>query len=1412
MQQATTDANAFAASLDNVAVSSDRTDTVIRRSTPGVDALTNKLDLVTRTTNSAERAAVSHAAAVDVLTAAVQKGIVPQDTATRSLEASATKVAFTSLQVATLNDALAKGIAPTADMITKAALLGKGAEEAGSKINSGMTQELIRLGHEALTGNFSRIPGSIIVLGERAGNLGSIFQSVAGFMTGWGGIAVGVIAGLTAMGVASELSARQLEVLGNQIAFSKANYAALAIQANEAAKAVSAAGGGAGISAADARTVAGSVIALPEFSGSTQQLSSLISLAGQLADMLGVKVPEAAKTYVEEVITNPGKAVDTLVSQHLLGLNAVLADQIKMQAQAGDTAGASARLLDLETAAAKAQHDNLTDLGKAWDNLGASLSTAGQHGRSFFNDLGSFVTGTLAAAINSVAALVKGINALYNFVVPTQSGALPGASAGSTPGMIVVPPNTKLNPTVAQQIYDIAQQLQQKNGTSQELAGLQADYATAYIMEESGGQQFINGHVNTSQTGAMGLGQLMPATASTLGVDATDQTQNITGTLTLIAKYWQKYNGDPELVTLAMAMGPGALDAILAGTKSVQSITPEAQGAFTKITGKAIGDINWPAATQGLGTQNAYGLVNDPNAQIAEALKANASTLPAQIVANQQQQSAVQLALQQPDLSTDQIAQLSAQLDTLKGKETELVTTQQALKQSAVDSVAGLSAQAGYERQMADIHDQFAVAARKAGTAIDQQALSIAQLVAIEKDQTAFQDTINAQDRTTAGELRVAAAYDGTTYSVTHAQNAEKARSQAMSDNLDMTQQTTTDYINKYTASLDAGTAATERLAQEQASISALAGAFSSAFDTIGNAISQAFVQGQGAAVNWRNVMDSVISQVIQQFLKLAIINPILNSAFGQNLGTLGTAVGVLTGANAAAGSSIDGTSTGSSFLSSIGLGPLLSGGSLLANIGLSGSGGIGGLFGSSGAIGSILSTNIFGAGAATDATTAALTALGPGVFGPATAGSVGLSGLTLGGLLGPVGLGAGAGSLLNSVLGGNQLGGTIGSGVGSIGGALIGSVVPVVGTLIGGIIGGLVGGAGGGLFGPPKENSYSSTGISINNGQLSVGKTVAQLVDPTAQIADTQSEAQALDQFLQANGISLTSLGAATQIGQNTPGGFQDPSKFASVASAFSGFQFNSNDPTIGAAINGQSFGSLTDLQNAVATAQANAQATTTTNNANVAAFQASVTALQKQFGDLDTAALGPLGTTLDNLTTQFNTAIASANTLGQSTDELTSIQQNAIAQAQAAADQPTVTSLLSFVNGLQYGTSSPLSPQAQYAQAQSQFQAVAGAAAAGDLNSINNLPTYANNFLTASKAVNGSGLQYAQDFSSVLAAVQPIVNLGQDGLTNAVLISETRTQTQQLQASLQQLSDQLNTLIAAVNAGSGAPARIAA
>lgn len=87
---------------------------------------------------------------------------------------------------------------------------------------------------------------------------------------------------------------------------------------------------------------------------------------------------------------------------------------------------------------------------------------------------------------------------------------------------------------------------------------------------------------------------------------------------------------------------------------------------------------------------------------------------------------------------------------------------------------------------------------------------------------------------------------------------------------------------------------ANRTLEQQQALMDELSGFAERSFDRIGSAITEAYVQGKGSAIDFANVSKAILSELLQEWIKLSTINPLKNWAFGSNAPTLAGAGGLL--------------------------------------------------------------------------------------------------------------------------------------------------------------------------------------------------------------------------------------------------------------------------------------------------------------------------------------------------------------------------------------------------------------------------------------------------------------------------------------------------------------------------------------
>ncbi len=135
-------------------------------------------------------------------------------------------------------------------------------------------------------------------------------------------------------------------------------------------------------------------------------------------------------------------------------------------------------------------------------------------------------------------------NIIKNAPSQTFNNAIKEISATPTIGSA-----NQVNTTAKSQILDMISKVCEKHGVDEKLV-------KALIKQESG----FNAKA-TSKVGAMGLMQLMPATAKGLGVqDAYNPLQNVDGGVRYLKSMLNKYNGNIILALAAYNAGPGAVD------------------------------------------------------------------------------------------------------------------------------------------------------------------------------------------------------------------------------------------------------------------------------------------------------------------------------------------------------------------------------------------------------------------------------------------------------------------------------------------------------------------------------------------------------------------------------------------------------------------------------------------------------------------------------------------------------------------------------------------------------------------------------------------------------------------------------------------------------------------------------------
>ncbi|MFT8245179.1 transglycosylase SLT domain-containing protein [Roseomonas sp. BN140053] len=1160
-------ANAATAAMAKLASATEAVEERVTRSERSARSWVGQNDLVTQAANRAAKAERDLTSARKALADDLAAGGDKAAAATRALGALSEKAATAQSRYAALRSAgsdVTKGMEEQSAAVVKAT---NAFGLAGYQIRN-LTAQAVDFAVQVGSGGGLFTP--LLQQGPQAvdalGGVSKAISILGQVLTPTRLLAAGFAASLLLAVTAGESQERAMAALSTRLKATRADYAALTQSIESNARALA---GSTGLSTADAREAGAILGGVSTYSGTQQDLRRLQTVAGDVAAMMGVTVPQAAEKMAAG-LRRPGEAARQLAAQDLRTLDERTLRSIESLDNLGRRAEASALLMDALSRAAGNARDAQTPFQRALSDLDAAVTRVWNGIRPLIAGIGTELVNGIAAAVDGIARLIGqidslgrafGESAIGRFLLSTDSGPaalLNGLGrvqanvASSNSGPLV---NTASAAEIRARVeYDAAQH------------NVPRDFALAVAGQESNFRQIdSSGRTLTSSAGALGTMQIMPATAAALGIDANDAAQNIAGGIRLLAQLLERYGGDQSLAAAAYNAGPRRVDNYMAGRGSlpqetwdyIRRVAPDrTQNGQVVASG---GVLASRAETLGIADERARAanVVSDQTRKISEQI---AQTRAALAVPNLdldsqerlngllRQQLASYEALKSPEQRrreqfqdyVDVMTLAEGASRTLRQAELEEARAAQAegrspnLTQARADAqtklnlalsetVAHLNRDTDAQQARNEAGLRGIAAQRDAEIATKAQAeavnyaertganytATVAQLTQAYKDQQAQAGAASlvgsVQDMEAANkQLQLET-------SLISASTAERERALAVAQaqrQIDKAGADGTDVADRMRAAAAAGADLRSENRQLTNSWNALANIGEQAFDRIGDAITQAFANGSLKAIDFRNVAKAVLSEIIQQALRLAAINPFLNATFGGDRATLGGIAtvaggeqgGVAGGGSGAAGNAQQASTAYSAYnrLSGMNPGDYISGAkSFNTGIGFADSflnTPIAGYSAVSGIGASSAAANGFGYAGGATASQAGVAAVPGGLSNAGTAASAGATGgLTYGAAAaGALGIAGGAYGVYSGLQRGGPGGYTSAAGGAATAGlsaaALAGMAVPVYGWIAAAvltIIGAL-------LPGQKPSNREGNSWVDLNGGENGATQFVA--------------------------------------------------------------------------------------------------------------------------------------------------------------------------------------------------------------------------------------------------------------------------------------------------------------------------------
>lgn len=745
-------------------------------------------------------------------------------------------------------------------------------------------------GGSPLQAAFYQVPNMVQVMG----GFGTALSRVTGFLSGPGGIAVSAAAAGAAIykvGAYAEGEQEQLAQLSQHLRATRTDYAEMATQAEEAARALTRAPGS-NLSLDDSRTVVQTLVSVPTVD--TGQLDRLTTEARNLSAVMGTTVPDAAKTMAA-AIRDPAQAAQSFSQSGMPGFNAGLVLMVQHMQQAGNEAGALRLLMDtLDHTVQGAADQGLTKFQQAYRTLSHDMGGSEDILRQYVHGAGEFFTELATDALKAADEIVHGLEkipAAVKGITSSLWNGISGAGAWLEGGI-----ESGLNAVGATNMASLMHQGNEAN--------------PRYAMPDASPT-----NAAASAASAVAAAQEQQKTATTAATAALAEQRKSIDALVGSDDSWSGRIADEQRKLQALKTQLASLESLGAARYTDNHSQNAYDATHANLLGQikaeqvALAGMRGPFADlieqQDRAAQSASALTGYDRAMVSAAQQADdAARSLSGGMASAAEKTLVQAAAART-LASEYQTNLSV-IDRNIGLQDQI---------TAAWAQGGVAAEHATNRMEAYnyVLDHFDAKSANFDQRVDEMTASLDKLSASKAETRLNQQTLTNNDQLAVLQAQTA----------TLGQNDE-ARQRLIShmqaeQQLEREGRSLTDtYAQAYLKSADAVTSASIAYQHQQQVLDDVTGSLSNMADQLSDGITQGFLQGTSSGMSFKSTLQGVETQIASLIVRMTMINPLLNSIDGQSRTTLSDILGLA--GNAGSGSSLFGMASAETGFSGAGI------------------------------------------------------------------------------------------------------------------------------------------------------------------------------------------------------------------------------------------------------------------------------------------------------------------------------------------------------------------------------------------------------------------------------------------------------------------------------------------------------------